>query len=102
MYADHISDAMNYAIGETNRRRKIQEEYNNENHIIPQTIKKEIRDVVSNNKKVETKTIKKMTKEEKLNLITQIEIEMKEAAKNLEFERATELRDILFELKGKS
>ena len=70
--------------------------------IIPQTIKKEIRDVVSNNKKVETKTIKKMTKEEKLNLITQIEIEMKEAAKNLEFERATELRDILFELKGKS
>ncbi len=102
MYADHISDAMNYAIGETNRRRKIQEEYNKENHIIPQTIKKEIRDVVSNNKKVETKTIKKMTKEEKLNLITQIEIEMKEAAKNLEFERATELRDILFELKGKS
>lgn len=102
MYADHISDAMNYAIGETNRRRKIQEEYNKENHIIPQTIKKEIRDVVSNNKKVETKTINKMTKEEKLNLITQIEIEMKEAAKNLEFERATELRDILFELKGKS
>ncbi len=102
MYADHISDAMNYAIGETNRRRKIQEEYNKKNHIIPQTIKKEIRDVVSNNKKVETKTIKKMTKEEKLNLITQIEIEMKEAAKNLEFERATELRDILFELKGKS
>lgn len=102
MYADHISDAMNYAIGETNRRRKIQEEYNKENHIIPQTIKKEIRDVVSNNKKVETKTTKKMTKEEKLNLITQIEIEMKEAAKNLEFERATELRDILFELKGKS
>mgnify|MGYP005901214579 FL=1 len=102
MYADHISDAMNYAIGETNRRRKIQEEYNKKNHIIPQTIKKEIRDVVSNNKKVETKTIKKMTKEEKLNLITQIEIEMKEAAKKLEFERATELRDILFELKGKS
>ena len=102
MYADHISDAMNYAIGETNRRRKIQEEYNKENHIIPQTIKKEIRDVVSNNKKVETKTAKQMTKEEKLNLITQIEIEMKEAAKNLEFERATELRDILFELKGKS
>ena len=102
MYADHISDAMNYAIGETNRRRKIQEEYNKENHIIPQTIKKEIRDVVSNNKKVETKTTKKMTKEEKLNLITQIESEMKEAAKNLEFERATELRDILFELKGKS
>ena len=102
MYADHISDAMNYAIGETNRRRKIQEEYNKKNHIIPQTIKKEIRDVVSNNKKVETKTIKKMTKEEKLNLITQIEIEMKEAAKNLEFERATELRDILFELKEKS
>ena len=102
MYADHISDAMNYAIEETNRRRKIQEEYNKENHIIPQTIKKEIRDVVSNNKKVETKTTKKMTKEEKLNLITQIESEMKEAAKNLEFERATELRDILFELKGKS
>ena len=102
MYADHISEAMNVAIKETNRRRQIQEEYNKEHHIIPTTIKKDIREVISNNKEIEEIKPQKMTKQEKINLIDQIEKEMKEAAKNLEFERATELRDILFELKGKS
>ena len=100
MYADYISDAMNKAIKETKRRRTIQEEYNKEHNIIPTTIKKEIREVISNYKEVEDKKPEKMTKEEKINLILKIEEEMKEAAKNLEFERATELRDILFELKG--
>lgn len=102
MYADHISEAMNIAIKETNRRRKIQEEYNQKHNIIPTTIKKDIREVISNNKEIEEIKPQKMTKKEKIHLIDQIEKEMREAAKNLEFERATELRDILFELKGKS
>ncbi len=100
MYADYISDAMNKAINETKRRRSIQEAYNKEHNIIPTTIKKEIREVISNYKEVEDTKPEKMTKEEKINLILKVEEEMKQAAKNLEFERATELRDILFELKG--
>lgn len=101
MYADSISDSMDIAIKETNRRREIQEKYNKEHNIVPTTIKKEIRDVITNNKEIEETKPQKMTKEEKINLMNQIEQEMKEAAKNLEFERATELRDILFELKSK-
>ncbi len=101
MYADSISDSMDVAIKETNRRREIQEKYNKEHNIVPTTIKKEIRDVITNNKELEETKPQKMTKEEKINLMNQIEQEMKEAAKNLEFERATELRDILFELKSK-
>ena len=101
MYADSISDSMDVAIKETNRRREIQEKYNKEHNIVPTTIKKEIRDVITNNKEMEETKPQKMTKEEKINLMNQIEQEMKEAAKNLEFERATELRDILFELKSK-
>ena len=101
MYADTISDAMSKAINETKRRRTIQEKYNLEHNIVPTTINKEIRDVISNYKEVEDKKPDKMSKEETLDLINKIEIEMNEAARNLEFERATELRDILFELKGK-
>ncbi len=101
MYADTISDAMSKAINETKRRRTIQEKYNLEHNIVPTTINKEIRDVISNYKEVEDKKPEKMTKEETLDLINKIEIEMNEAARNLEFERATELRDILFELKEK-
>lgn len=105
MYADTMSDAMNEAISETKRRRKIQEEYNKEHGIIPKTIIKEIREVVSNevnldtNKKSATGEVK-MSKKDKEQLIIKIENEMKEAAKNLDFERAMELRDILFELKS--
>ena len=105
MYADTMSDAMNEAISETKRRRKIQEEYNKEHGIVPKTIIKEIREVVSNevnldtNKKSVTGEIK-MSKKDKEQLIIKIENEMKEAAKNLDFERAMELRDILFELKS--
>ena len=98
MYADNISEAMNIAIKETERRRNIQIEYNNKHNITPKTIIKEIKEIVSNNKIVEEKTVK-MSKKEKENLIIQIEKEMKEAAKNLDFERAMELRDILFEYK---
>lgn len=99
MYADTISDSMKIAIEETERRRKIQQNYNKEHNITPKTIIKEIREVVSNIKETEEKEIK-MTKQEKQNLMLKIETEMKEAAKNMDFERAMELRDILFELKS--
>ena len=99
MYADTVSEAMENAIKETKRRRKIQEEYNKVHGIIPKTISKEIKEVVSNN--IEDKKINdKMSKKDKTILISDIESEMKEAAKNLDFERAMELRDILFELKA--
>ena len=99
MYADTVSEAMENAIKETKRRREIQEEYNKVHGIIPKTISKEIKEVVSNN--IEDKKINdKMSKKDKTILINDIEIEMKEAAKNLDFERAMELRDILFELKA--
>lgn len=101
MYADTISEAMEETIKETSRRRAIQEEYNKAHHITPRTIIKEIKEVVSNeinddNKKTKTK----MTKKEKELMLNNIETQMKEAAKNLDFERAMELRDILFELKS--
>ena len=99
MYADTISDSMKIAIEETERRRKIQEKYNKEHNITPKTIMKEIREVVSNTNETEEKEIK-MSKREKLNLMIKIENEMKEAAKIMDFERAMELRDILFELKS--
>lgn len=98
MYADTISDAMKEAIAETKRRREIQEHYNKEHNIVPKTIIKEIKDVVSNEIKDEKK--KKMSAKDKQKMILQIEEEMKEAASKMDFERAMELRDILFELKG--
>ena len=100
MYADKITDSMNKAIKETLRRRKIQEEYNELHGITPKTIQKEIREVVSNIDKSKNKKIKMSKKEQQRN-IENLEQEMKEAAKNLDFERAMELRDILFELKSK-
>lgn len=99
MYADTISEAMDLAIKETARRREIQEQYNLEHHITPKTISKEIKEVISN--EIENKAKKpKMTKKEKENVLATIEEEMREAAKNLDFERAMELRDILFEMKS--
>ncbi len=101
MYADTISDSMEEAINETKRRRTIQEEYNKKHGITPKTIIKEIRDVISNID--EEKTIesnKKMTKKEKEKTIDDLTEEMKRAAKELDFERATELRDIIFELQS--
>ena len=102
MYADQISEAMYDAIEETARRRKIQEEYNVEHGIVPKTIIKEIREVISNvdDSDYEDKETVKLSKKEKQDLILRIEEEMKLAAKNLDFERAMELRDVLFELKS--
>ena len=102
MYGDRITDSMNEAISETNRRRSIQEKYNKDNNIIPQTIKKEIRDVISNTANIEEnkKKSKKISKVEKEKIMATIEQEMREAARTLDFERAMELRDILFEMKS--
>ena len=100
MYADIMSDSMRAAISETERRRSIQEAYNKEHGITPKTIVKEIRDVVTNNTKTPEKKEEKMSKREKEELMINIEKEMKEAAKNLDFERAMELRDALFEMKS--
>ena len=100
MYADTISDSMNEAITETERRRTIQEEYNKVHNIVPKTIIKEIPEVVSNEIEVKPKKEKKLTKEEKLSMIEDLTKEMKEAASNLDFERAMQLRDIIFELES--
>ena len=99
MYADTISDAMNEAIKETSRRRTIQEKYNKDHGIIPQTIIKSIKDIPTTDE--ENKESKKMSKQSKKEMLIKIENEMKEAAKALDFEKAMELRDILFELKEK-
>ena len=103
MYADKITDSMKIAIDETSRRRKVQEEYNKKHNITPKTIKKEVHELISN---FDDKTLEKMQKTKKHDIIDiesieQIEQEMKKAAKELDFERAMQLRDILFELKTK-
>lgn len=100
MYADTISESMDKAIKETERRRSIQEEYNRVHGIIPKTIVKEIKEVISNTDEEKIVENKKMSKKDKELISENIEREMKEAAKNLDFERAMELRDILFELKS--
>ena len=100
MYADTISDAMKKAISETKRRREIQLKYNNEHNITPKTIVKAIRDVISNTDTEGLPKNEKLSKKEKIKMIENLEKEMREAAKNLDFERAMELRDIIFELKS--
>ncbi|MGL5417558.1 MAG: excinuclease ABC subunit UvrB [Clostridium sp.] len=105
MYADNITGSMDRAIKETNRRREIQMEYNKEHGITPKTIIKDVRDVIEATKvseeeaKYEAKEEKKLTKKEKEKLIKEYTDEMLDAAKNLQFERAAELRDIIEKLK---
>ncbi|WP_195264437.1 excinuclease ABC subunit UvrB [Clostridium sp. 1001275B_160808_H3] len=107
MYADNITKSMNKAIKETERRREIQMKYNEEHGIIPQTIIKDVREVIEATKisedKVEYKSEgdKKVSEKDKKKLIKKYTEEMMEAAKNLQFERAAELRDIINDLKGK-
>lgn len=103
MYGDTITESMQYAIDETARRRAIQEKYNEEHDIIPQTIIKPVRDVVRSK---ETKEMtarymkkKKLSRKDTATLIADLEKEMKEAARDLDFERAAELRDMIMELK---
>lgn len=106
MYGDKITDSMDKAIKETERRRSIQMAYNERHGITPQTIQKKVRDVIEATKVAEQKTeyladVKtKMSKKDRMSLIERMEQEMKEAAKNLQFERAAELRDAVLELKA--
>lgn len=106
MYGDKITDSMRKAIDETARRRTIQIAYNEEHGITPQTIQKKVRDVIEATKVAESKAdyltgnVSKMSKRDRLSVIERLEVEMKEAAKNLQFERAAELRDALLELKA--
>lgn len=100
MYADIISDSMNEAITETERRRNIQEKYNKEHGIIPKTIVKDIPEVISNETEKKVEKESKLSKKEKLDLIDSLTKEMKSAASNLDFERAMELRDIIFDLEN--
>ena len=99
MYADYVSEAMEKSIKETNRRREIQDKYNKEHGIVPKTIIKSIKEVISNEVEEKIEDVK-LSKKEKEEMLIRIENEMREAAKNMDFERAMELRDILFELKS--
>lgn len=107
MYADKITDSMQKAMDETARRREIQMAYNKEHGITPRTIQKEVRDVIkatisseeSGTNKKDTPDLTKLTKKEKEKVIAEMEKEMKQAARDLNFERAAELRDLVLELK---
>ena len=107
MYADKITKSMDIAINETKRRRTIQEEYNQKHGITPMTIQKEIRDVIRATQVAEdgeqykpAAKYKKLSKKEREKVIIEMEKEMKDAAKALNFERAAELRDLVLELKA--
>ena len=107
MYADQMTESMQKAIDETMRRRQIQEAYNEAHGIVPKTIKKEIRELISITKSAKVKdtpfdfkNYHEYSKEEKEMLLAKLEKEMKEAAKALDFERAATLRDTLLELKS--
>nr|WP_042350759.1 excinuclease ABC subunit UvrB [Bacillus massiliigorillae] len=107
MYADKITNSMNIAITETKRRRAIQEAYNEKHGIVPTTIQKDIREAIRATQVAEdqdkyeaTVKLDKLTKKEREKVIVEMEKEMKEAAKALNFERAAELRDLILELKS--
>ncbi|MGQ8873646.1 excinuclease ABC subunit UvrB [Paenibacillus sp. TSA_86.1] len=106
LYGDKVTDSMDKAMKETERRRTIQMEYNEKHGITPQTIRKKVRDVIEATKVAESKNdyltgaAEKMSKKERQSLIQRLEVEMKDAAKNLQFERAAELRDALLELRA--
>lgn len=107
MYADNVTDSMGRAMQETDRRRFIQMRYNQEHGIIPQTIRKAVRDVIEATKvadkdetyRMTSEAVKKMSKRERQDLIARLEKEMKDAARQLQFERAAELRDVIFDLR---
>ena len=106
MYADRITGSMEYAINETNRRRKIQEAHNQQHGIIPKMIKKEVRDAIAGKETKEmslkflNKAKSKQTKKEREKLLESLRHEMHEAARVLDFERAAELRDIILDIES--
>jgi len=109
MYAEKITDSMQRAINETNRRRKIQIDYNKKHGIIPTTVKKAVRDLIEATKVAEEKAdylpeqdITKMSKKQLKDYVEHLEKQMKRAAKNLEFENAAKLRDLIFEIKAEA
>ena len=106
MYADYVSKAMKVCIDETARRRRVQDEYNKEHGIVPKTIVKPVREIAratsAYSGERDIKNPKAMTAKELRETIREVEKNMKEAAKQLDFERAAELRDILFELRASS
>ena len=106
MYADRMTDAMKKALDETNRRRKIQEDYNKKHGITPKTIVKEVRDIGLDGRKIgevivgeRHVEISKVPKEEQKRLLAEIEAQMDLASRNMEFEKAAELRDEVEELR---
>jgi excinuclease ABC subunit B len=108
MYADRITNSMQRAIDETDRRRAVQQAYNLAHGITPTSIQKKVRDLIQTTKVAESpvpyeaKQLKKLSKKETLALVAKLEKDMRTAAKNLEFERAAELRDMIFELREHS
>ena len=107
MYADTLTKSMEGAINETFRRRMIQDQYNKEHNIVPKTIYKDIatplvitEDVDNNDGVVDMMNLSDMSALEKRKLISELEVQMKEAAKKLDFEQAMSLRDVIFELKA--
>lgn len=108
MYADRVTDSMRRAIGETDRRRTVQEAYNVEHGITPTSIQKKVRELIQTTKVAESpmpytvKEIKKLGKKEKQALLAKLEKDMRAAAKALEYERAAELRDMIFEIREKN
>ena len=105
MYADNMTDSMERAISETNRRRAIQEKYNKEHNITPTTIKKAVRDLISISKKIAeeearfVRSPEEMNKEELLKCIEEVKVKMNRAAADLNFEAAAELRDKMLSLR---
>ncbi len=106
MYADRITDSMQKAIDETKRRRSIQEGYNEEHSIVPKTIIKEVRDLIRITHapedvapEADTMTVyKQMDRQQRAILVEELQLEMRQAAKDLNFEKAAELRDVILEL----
>ena len=107
MYADTMTDSMRNAITETNRRRRIQQKYNEEHGITPKTIQKAVRDLISISKTIAKEELRfekdpeSMSRQELEKLIKDVEKQMKKAASDLNFEAAAELRDRMVDLKGK-
>jgi excinuclease ABC subunit B len=105
IYADNMTDSMQAAISETERRRKIQMDYNKEHGIVPHTVKKDVRDLISailpeTEEKLEKKKLKDLSRKDREKMMRTLEKEMREAARRLEFEKAAEARDLLLELKA--
>ncbi len=101
MYADQISEAMRIAIDETHRRRNVQATFNHTHGVVPVSIQKDIREAITIKQNIEEqKTYPKMTKKNKEKLLKDLEHDMRQAARNLDFEKAAEIRDLIFELKA--